>query len=97
MIKHYYNGEPLTKFCRQEKIHEGSILVPMDRYGLSVDEAVDYYLKHKTTKASKYSINGKSVKSLLKDFKLYQKFCHKLYRSKDKNIERIYNEIISQK
>lgn len=96
-MKHYYKEEPLCKYCKRHNIHEGSILTPMDRYGLSVEEAVDYYWKHKTTNASKYSINGKSVKSLLNDFKLYQKFCHKLYRSKDKNIERIYNEIISQK
>lgn len=92
IYKYYYKDEPLCMYCKRNNIHLTSILYLINDREMKIDEAVKYYWEHKN-KNRLYEVNGKSVKSLLNDFKLYQKFCYKLYRSKDKNVERIYNEI----
>lgn len=99
-IKYYYKGEPLINYCKKNNIHESSILILVLEHFMTVDEAVDHYWEHKGNKQRNnliYEINGVSVKSLLKDRKLYYKFCNRLYKSKDKNVERIYNEMINAK
>lgn len=98
--KHYYKGESLYSYCKRNNINAYGIYWLIIDNLMTVEEAVAHFWERKGKKDSnnlKYSINGVSVKQLLNDSKLYQKFCSKLYKSKDKNVERIYNEIINAK
>lgn len=94
--KYYYKGNSLNYYCKSNNINPYSIYYLITKKEMKVDEAVDYYWQHKGNHGCGnliYSINGVSVKSLFKNPKLYQRFCYLFYRSKDKNIERIYDEV----
>lgn len=98
--KYYYRGEPLMTYCRRHKIHESSILFLVLEHFMSIDEAVEHFWAHRGRKDQnnlKYSIDGVPVRKLLTGKGQYQRFCHLMYKSKDKDYKRIYNEVINEK
>jgi hypothetical protein len=81
-LKWDYNGESVFKYCEKHNLLYNSVVRAIKK-GMSVDDAIKKArsLRHKRGVPAKYEYNGKSFRSICKEFGINYQTAHRWLKS----------------